>query len=61
MLDIPRLDGTFQVELPVGEVFVETLKNNDPASDTAKNASAPVLSACVTESRRKGMGPNTRP
>jgi hypothetical protein len=24
---------------------IETLKNNDPASDTAKNASAPVLSA----------------
>src|SRR3989442_6477581 len=39
---------------------IETLKNNEPASETVKNASAAVPSAWAAESRANGMAPNMR-
>src|SRR5262245_57136691 len=38
----------------------ETLKNNEPASDTVMHASAAVLSAWTRASAASGSGPNTR-
>ena len=38
----------------------DTLKNSDPASETAKNESAKLVTACVAESRAKGIGPKMR-
>src|SRR5918994_5008383 len=38
----------------------DTLKNSDPASDTAKKASALVLMAWAWARRANGIGPKTR-
>src|SRR5690625_1528751 len=38
----------------------DTLKNREPASDTAMNASAPVLRTWVWASRANGIGPKMR-
>ena len=38
----------------------DTLKNNGPASETAKNESAALQAACVADSRANGIGPRMR-